>query len=200
MADDVTSLERYLAPLPRGIDAYPQCQAKGSIVRAYLMSKPLVPDGSEPAALRKTLEHPVLAASWVPEVHFLAIALLIRQRFFTSDAAFLHWVRELNAELFRSALYRVMMFVASTRMMTTGATRRWRQFHLGTDLEVTHGDGPSADLAFRFPSHLFLPLHVSLFSSAVEAALEAAGAKGCRTVSLSMPSAGVAKTRIEWLP
>ena len=127
-----------------------------------------------------------------------ADALLIRKRYFTDDAGFLAWVRELNAELFRSPLYKVMMFVASTRMMTGGAPRRWKQFHLGTELEAIHGDGPFADLVFRFPIHLFTTLHVQLFAAAVEAAMEAAGATGCRTTSVVMPTAGSARARLEW--
>ncbi len=138
----------------------------------------------------------MLAASWIPEVAFLSVALLVREQHFTDDDAFLQWVRELNSELFRAPLYRVLMLVATTRMMLSGASRRWKQFHLGTELTGEHGDR-SSELDFRFPLRLFSELHVRLFGEACCAAIEAAGGRGCRIADYSVRT-HVARVSLRW--
>jgi serine/threonine protein kinase len=179
-------LERYLADLPDGLAAHPDCQAKGSLVRAYLKSRPLPRSVGYPAGLADLIAVPPVASAWVPEVSFLSVALLVRASHFDTDDAFLAWVKDLNAQLFRGQVYRVLMLVNSTRLLAAGASLRWRQFHTGTSLVAQHGSDASMTLSFEYPERLFLPLHVRLFVSAIEAAVEAAAGSATRTASLDI--------------
>jgi hypothetical protein len=134
---------------------------------------------------------------WVPEVRFLTLALLVRERHFGSDETFLASVKALNAALFRGPVYRALMFVATTRALVAGAGMRWKQFHEGTTLTAEHGSGAFCDFTFRYQPNLFESLHVKLFLAAIEAALEASGAIRTETVGVEVAMTE-ARGRIVW--
>ena len=73
---------------------------------------------------------------------------------------------------------------------------RWRQFHTGSTVSAVHGDG-TLDFTFRYPPGLFTALHVRLFASAIEAAVEAAGAKEVRTTDVHLNERS-ADVRMVW--
>jgi hypothetical protein len=192
-----TSLaESYLRRLPRGLGSYPQCMAKGSLIAAYMNARPIEPS-SLPSDMRPIVESKPRDNVWVPEVRFLALALLVRERHFASDETFLAYVKALNAQLFRGPIYRALMFVATTRALTAGASMRWKQFHEGTMLTAEHGSGSFVDFTFKYQPNLFEPLHVKLFLAAIEAALEASGAIRTETVGVEVAQTE-ARGRIVW--
>jgi hypothetical protein len=186
----------YIKRLPRGLASYPGCAAKASLVNAYLTSKPLSL-ASVPSELHTLVQRPPRTNTWIPEAHFLAIALLVREQHFSTDEDFLSWVRDVNAQLFRGPIYRALMLVASTRTLAAGTPLRWRQFHQGTDLVADHGNGDWVDLLFCYEPNLFDALHVRLFLASLEAAITAVGESGCRTASVEVSSCE-ARARIEW--
>ncbi len=188
--------ESYMRRLPRGLNSYPQCMAKGSLVAAYMNARPIEPH-TLPEGLRPIVESKPRDNVWLPEVRFLALALLVRERHFNNDDTFLAMVKSLNAQLFRGPIYRALMFVASTRALVAGAGMRWKQFHEGTQLVATHGDGAFCDFSFKFQPNLFEPLHVKLFLAAIEAALEATGAIRTETVGVEVAPTE-ARGRIIW--
>lgn len=55
-------LERYLAGLPDGLGSYPQCQAKGSVLRSLLEGTALERAGL-PEPLRRRLDDPPIASA-----------------------------------------------------------------------------------------------------------------------------------------
>lgn len=193
---DPSSAATYVKRLPRGLDSYPGCAAKASLVNAYLASKPLSAT-SVPPALQALLDRPPRTNAWIPEVHFLTLALLIREQHFTSDEPFLAWVRDVNTNLFRGPIYRALMLVASTRMLAAGTPLRWRQFHQGTELTANHGEGSAVDLRFHYEPNLFGLLHVRLFLASLEAAITAVSGSASRTVAVEA-STCEARARIEW--
>jgi hypothetical protein len=186
----------YIRRLPRGLASYPGCAAKASLVNAYLVSKPLSP-ASVPSELQMLLQRPPRTNEWIPEVHFLTLALLIREQHFSTDAHFLSWVRDVNAQLFKGPIYRALMLVASTRTLAKGTPLRWRQFHQGTDLVADHGDGAWVDLLFCYEPNLFDALHVRLFLASLEAAITALGESGSHVTSVEV-STSEARARIAW--
>ncbi len=186
----------YMAKLPRGLVSYPGHTAKASLVNAYLASRPL-DASSVPAELQGMIERPPRANVWVPEAHFLVLALLIRAKHFKTDELFLAWVKDINAQLFRGPIYRPLMFVATTRVLVAGTALRWRQFHQASTLTAQHGEGRWVDVRFGYPPHLFETLHVRLFLASIEAALEAAASRTCRAAFLEVTRTE-ARARIEW--
>jgi hypothetical protein len=186
----------YVRRLPRGLASYPQCLAKGSLISAYMTARPIDP-ASLPDELRSVIESKPRDNVWVPEVRFLTLALLVRERHFLNDETFLASVKALNAQLFRGPIYRALMFVATTRALVAGAGMRWRQFHEGTSITAEHGSGTFCDFQFKYPPNLFEPLHVKIFLTAIEAALEATGAKRTETLGVEVAQTE-ARGRIVW--
>jgi hypothetical protein len=134
----------------------------------------------------------------VSEVEFLAVASATRDAHFDSDAAFCAWVKQLNMKLFKSPLYRVLFFVATPAMMVGGTTRRWGQFHRGTELHgVLDREAKSAEFTFKYPPNVMMPLHIKLFAAAIEAALECAGARAVKSGEVT-PVPGGSKIVCEW--
>jgi hypothetical protein len=127
----------------------------------------------------------------------LALTLIVRERRFVSDAAYLAYVRKRNSDLFRKPLYRAIMWVTSPRSLIAGAPRRWEQFHRGTSLEVTKDGRDFVDLVLHFPPRLFNELHARMFGAAFEAAFEAAGALDCVTEDVK-PGQTEAAFRVRW--
>ena len=191
------ALADYLAQLPSGLDSFAHCRAKGSLVREFLSARPLDPEGNYPEPLREMIARPPVSSSWIPEVMFLSMALAVRDAHFRDDESFLAAVKELNARMFRGQVYRTLMLVSSTRLLAHGAALRWRQFHTGTTVTARHGSDSSMDVTFACPTGLFTPLHLRLFASAIEAAVEAAGAARARTEYTRFKPQG-AEVRLVW--
>ena len=66
--------------MPGGLGAYPECQAKGALVR-NLLDSVAVPDVLPhlPAELRALAADPPVGSEWVPEVSFGALLLAISE-------------------------------------------------------------------------------------------------------------------------
>jgi hypothetical protein len=174
------TLARYLAKLPGGLSAHPSCQAKGSVLRMYLDAYPL--DASLPDAPEELLSLGNTAAgAWVSEVHNCAASTLIRDVYFTRDDDFYAWLKKASGALFRKPLYRLLMMVASPNLVISGADKRFTQFHRGTKLTIQQ-DGQSAEVRMEYPPYLYDAFVLRQFSSAFEAAAEAAGALNCSSV------------------
>ncbi|MFN9944924.1 MAG: hypothetical protein ACK56I_36200, partial [bacterium] len=68
-------LEQYLSALPRALDSFADCRAKGSLIRTSLQVRPLTRSAALPAPLASHVRSPPLASQWVPEVHYVALSL-----------------------------------------------------------------------------------------------------------------------------
>jgi hypothetical protein len=191
-------VDAYLRNLPKGLASFPECKAKATLVRTFA-DHHIAPSSSEklPDELVSLLVTPPLPASWVSEVQFMCVTLWARESRFSSDEAFLSWVRRLNAELFATPLYRMIMWVASPRLLLAGAARRWQQFHRGTRLTVPVQGPGFAEMVIGFPPGLFNELHIRIFGVAFEAGIEAAGGKHCATAAYHLGN-GEARVRVEW--
>ena len=70
------NVARYLTSLPNGLDSYPQCEVKGSVLRQLADSTPVpFPSQGLPPQLEALVETPPLPSDWIPEVHFNALML-----------------------------------------------------------------------------------------------------------------------------
>jgi hypothetical protein len=173
-------LEAYLAGLPGGLDAYPSCEVKGSILRS-MVSEPLFrPMEDLPEPLRKLVETPPLATQWVPEVHQLALMLASVDGHFVKaggEAAFLAWGDRSSAAMLKSPLYRVMFALAGPGLLLDNMPGRLKALRRGTRFELVERGPRSARMSFGFPQGLYVPLMLRARARSIRGALEMAGGK-----------------------
>ncbi len=191
-------LERYLAALPGGLDAFPSALAKGALVRNILEDEPLpelLPALPEP--LRRLAADPPVGSEWVPEAHFDALLLAVADVRGLTDAELLAWTRKKNLRLFSSPAYRILMMVTSPSQVIRFAGARWANWHRGSTLEL-HGiadDGVRVHL--RYPRGLFDGTLLRVYGEAFTAALETARAKQ-PVVTVVAEQPGLAQYEASW--
>jgi Protein of unknown function (DUF2378) len=176
------SATAYIASLPGGLSAHPQCLVKGSVVREFLATQFAAElRDSLPLVLRDYYEHRPVATSWVPEVHMHVFLHAAFDRIFAGpsrggEAAFLHWVLESNRALLNSPLYRVLFFVVSTERLFMGFDKRWSAFRRGSSLHVRAMAPKDVRLWLRYPPGLYTDLTAKVRCTAFRAAADCAGA------------------------
>lgn len=191
-------LERYLAQLPGGLDAYPAAQAKASLVRNALAGQSLAHAAPMlPPPLVKLVLEPPVESEWVPEVHFTALLHALADIRGMADAAVCAWARERNRALFRTPAYRILMTVASPAAMVRFAGRRWTAWHRGTELAVEGAADDGVRATLRFPDGLFDALAVRIYAEAFAAALEMANARSPE-VRIETEARGFARYVARW--
>jgi hypothetical protein len=173
--DRFPRMAAYLDALPKGIDSYPDAQAKGSIFRTLLTSRPLalagLPQTSLPEPIAALARELPLPNEWIPEVWLMCVSLGIADAYELEDEEYLSWVYETNRDLFRGA-YRLLMSLASPELLLRGATLRWMYFHRGTEL-LTEPAGPGqGNLILSFPHRLFAGLALRHFTAVFGAPLK----------------------------
>lgn len=187
----------YLGQLPAGLDSHPECQAKASGYRASLERLPLdgVAPGALPDGLMALVESPAARSEWVPEVRAMALGLALADHHDLSDAAFLRFVREVNAELLGSRTYRYLM-AGDRSALPRHAGVRWQAMHRG--VKLTGGRLGEHGWRFRmgFPAHLYNELLLQAFARTFEATLSLSEAHA--TVALSSFSDRWAHYEARW--
>jgi hypothetical protein len=165
-------LERWLAGLPRGLGAYPEALAKGSLARNVAEGQPAELAQRLPAPLGAYLTDPPLAGEWFPEAHLCGLILGIADLRRMSDTEVCAWARARNRALFQSPAYRILMAVVSPASLVRFAARRWENWHRGTRLEAEDLADGGARLTLRFPPGLLDGLVLRAYAQAFEVALE----------------------------
>ncbi len=200
MADLVTRdkyphAAEYVASLPAGLGSYPSARIKASLLRMLLADHLRAFDESAlPSELIELSRNPPPPTAWVEETKMVTLMLAVRDEVYSSDEEWVRWCKGNNASLFRSPLYRLLMYVATPEMALKGGAQRWSQFHQGTTLRTMRLEPRRYAILLGFPPRLFAPLYVKGLASAFEAAIEAAGAKGVRS---SPPEIEDARARVE---
>lgn len=190
--------EAYLSALPGGLDAHPECQAKGVLVRmlgseeAYASVIPSLPE-----RFRRMVEEPPMGSEWIPEVHFLALVYALADAAGQDDDALLAAVRARDRRMFESPAYRILMATGSPAALLRGAELRWGNWHRGSTLEVEGIADDGVRLSLRFPHALFDGIHLRVFGESFLAALDLAGASAPRAEILEA-GPGSARYRLAW--
>jgi hypothetical protein len=174
-------LAGYLERLPGGIDAYPECVVKGSMVRNAMADKPLGPEIDLPAPLRALVDHPPPVTDWVPEVHFNGLMLAIRDAYFDgAEKPFVDWVYDQNQKLMSTPLYKVLFFVMSPERLLIGLEKRWGSFRRGTEPKAIRHAAHDVEIVVRTPPNLHTRESVQGMAAALRATITCAGAKEVR--------------------
>jgi hypothetical protein len=171
-------LAAYLAALPGGLAAYPDCIAKGALVRAAVDHRTDLRGWAAwlPPELGRLLLDLPLAGEWIPEAHFVALFHAQADLLGLDEVAVLARSRERSRRLFESPAYRILMAVLSPVTLLRFSGRRWENFHRGTRLEVGGTSDDGVRVVLRFPPGLFDRLVLLAFGQAFAAALELSGA------------------------
>ncbi|HVY47175.1 MAG TPA: DUF2378 family protein [Minicystis sp.] len=190
------TVDAYLRSLPGGIDAYPECCTKASVLREALL-RPIPPDVDLPAELRALVARPPPVTAWIPEVHHNALMLALYDVHFGGLDAFLAWVLEGNRRLFARPLYRALFFVLSPERLFVGAELRWGTFRKGSTLRVEERGDKRAVLRVVAPARLHMAQSIRGLGMAFQAAAERAGAEDVH-VDVPFSSETDATYRIDW--
>jgi len=174
----LTSVDRYLASLPGGLEAYRECTHKGVPLGVWLRRSPIAGLAElVPSKVGDLLRAPGDLPPWVPEVHANVIYLAMREARFADDAAFLAHASECNRAVLDTPANRVLFWAASPRAILRGAEVRWRSLHLGTKIDVRFPSAVSADVELTFPPNLMPEIVLRGNAVAAAVALENAGAR-----------------------
>jgi hypothetical protein len=191
-------LEAYLASLAGGVAAYPECQAKGILVRM------LAADAAHgraavqlPPPLRRLLDDPPMGSEWIPEVHFLALVYGLADAAGQDDDAILAGIRERDRRTFEHASYRILMAAPSPASLLRGADQRWGTFHRGSTLDVEGIADDGVRLGLHFPRGLFDGLHLRIFGESFLAALDLSQAASPRA-EIVEAKPGYARYKVAW--
>ncbi len=170
-------VDRWLAGVPGGLDAYPEVQAKGSLVRSALEGQPKAELLARlPPPLRALVAEPPVGSEWVPEAHLDGLLLAIADVRGMTDDDLCAWTRARNRALFESPAYRILMAVMSPGALVRFAGGRWANWHRGTSLEIEGVADDGVRGTLTFPRGLFDALLLRVFAEAFVAALQLANA------------------------
>lgn len=186
----------WLAGLPLGLDSYPECQVKGSLLRRLVKSQSLQPHIQLlPPELVPWFDTPPLVSAWVPEVHLFAMLHALRDLVFDEPA--LHaFVSSGIARMISSPLYKIMFLVVTPTRLLYGIGRRWDQFHRGTTMTASDL-GDVIDVHVEHPPHLYSSTIRGLTAATFLTAVTAAGGRGYRVEAMhdeSTPTTAVFRT------
>ncbi len=191
-------LEAYLSSLPGGPSAYPECQAKGILVRTLASAEGhagLAPQLPDP--FRRLLQEPPIGSEWIPEVHYQGLIYALADVRGQPDDAILAGVRERDRRMFQSPTYRILMVGSSPATLLRAADLRWSNWHRGSTLEVEGIADDGVRAVVRFPRGLFDGLHLRVFAESFLAALDLCQARAAR-VEIVEAGAGFARYRAAW--
>lgn len=196
-AERFPTLAQYLARLPAGLDAFPECKIRGSLVQSMLQSKPIAdPHGALPDALVELIEHPPVATAWLPQVHGRAILRVIYDEHFRSEAAMARWAYDAQKRLFSGPLYRILFWGISPERLMKMAVNRYEHFHVGVSMTLLPGPRGGA-VMLRFPERMFEPFDHKATLEGFRAALELAGAREVHS-DVAQHGATEARLVIDW--
>ncbi len=191
-------LEAYLASLPGGLSAYPECQAKGILVRTLASDDVCAGVAPKlPQPFRRLLEEQPIGSEWIPEVHYQALHYAVADAAGQTDDAILAGVRPRQRRMFESPTYRMLMVGGSPAHLLRAADLRWANWHRGSTLEVEGIADDGVRLALRFPRGLFDGLQLRVFAESFLAALDLSQARAPR-VEIIEAGGGFARYRAAW--
>jgi hypothetical protein len=194
----LTRTEEYLSAVPGGLSAYPDCQAKGVLVRmlaseeAYARAAP-----SLPLPFRRMIEEPPMGSEWIPEVHYQALLYAVADATGQDDDTLLAGIRPRNRRMFESPAYRILMETSSPAALLRGAEVRWANWHRGSTLEVEGIADDGVRLALRFPRAVFDGFHLRAIAESFLAALDLTGAVS-PLAEIREAAPGLARYRVKW--
>lgn len=191
------SLAAYLDRLPQGLDSYPECQAKCSLllsaIEDFRLERAL---SSLPPELADLVQHPPPRVEWISQVQFRCVLRVIHDECFKSTADFLAWSYEAQRRMLGGPLYRILFSLIGPERLLKNVQSRWTHFHRNLPLQVQLGE-QHVDGSFRFPAHMYDRIDLEATLLGMRAALELSGAHGVTTSVVEVRET-LAHGRLTW--
>ncbi len=190
-------LARYLASLPRGLASYPECQAKGAVVRNWtddlseLHHRPLPPE------LLALLTEPPRLSAWYPEVHLWALLQAYADVRGLSDAGFVAWSRDLNTRLLQGPVYRFVAGMLSPSTVLNLSASAFKSFHRGLGFAVAPAEPDGLTVELTFPPRLLDAFCLRGLGTAFEVVLHL-GKASKATVDLQTTTETTGRFLVRW--
>lgn len=171
-------LRGYIEALPAGLASYEACTVKASVTRLFYegFGSPSL-DHTVPSAIKQLVEDPPPVSVFVSQVLSHATFLAMGDALGYSDEQMVARARELNASLMLGPMYRVLFAFVSPERLLRHVPTRWEAFHRGTSVTIDAVGPTSCKASMLMPAHCSNELLSSMHLTALEVALEAAGAK-----------------------
>ncbi|MBI5549224.1 MAG: hypothetical protein HY901_35515, partial [Deltaproteobacteria bacterium] len=146
-------MSAYLAGLPQGLQSYPACLVKGTVVRSFTAD--CVPleklEGlTLPAEVAAHLREPPLDCVWVPEVEMWATLLATRDLLDLDDGAWLVWFEPRSREALTNPVLRLVMNFSSPELLLPLSQAYWAMTHKGSKLTIVERASHALTLALEY--------------------------------------------------
>lgn len=182
MTTKFPSLTEYIDKLPNGLDSYPECEQKGSVLRALLSMWPELPTLAPdlPPVLGRLVTEPPPPNLWVPECHGMALWALSCDVVCNNEVAkYIEFSRKGNRALLSNPIYRIIFGVLGARLTVRAIATAWSTFHRGMNIEVELS-ARGGTFSLNYPSQLLSEPHAHGYSTAFVEALIIAGYSDAR--------------------
>ena len=164
--------DAYVASLPDGLDSYPDCVVKGSVVRVFGdRLEPEVLDNL-PAEVRELSRNPPQMNEWVPFAKVAGLAHGVRDQVFIGDDDGLRvWFAGGMESVLSSPMYRILLSLTSPVRIARTSERRWSAFNRGVTRKCLAVFENGARGEVRYPPYLIDELLAEAFVQSFERAL-----------------------------
>lgn len=159
----------YLGQLRGGLDGYPDCRAKASVIRKVYGYSGVTISGL-PAPLQAQLDEPAASTAWGAQTTVLANILAIVESRRLEGEAERRFIQSAATQLFASPMYKILMWAASPRLVLKSAHLRWSAFFRGSELRSEVDDG-EAQVVLSAPEGIFDEALAHVFTDVLYAAL-----------------------------
>ena len=165
-------LGEYIRRLPDGLDSYPECKSKGTLIRSALEGQPVhAMKPGLPPRVAEMIANPPGAGFWIPAVLSDAVFYAIVDNFYPSEESVLQWTRERTVRTAQSRLYRALTRLAGPVPLLKIASAVHGRFQKGTGLDVLGHSANSVSVRLHHPPYLHGGLNhlsnVALFEAMV---------------------------------
>jgi hypothetical protein len=173
LAERFPRLAAYVDSLPDGIDSFPECRAKASLVHFGTKRLPVnFPTKGLPERIERHLRDPRLVTDWISEVDYNAATLALWDGHGIDDDAACEAWYDVTHALRTSRVYRLLLEFVSPGRVVRGAPVIWQQFHRGTTLNVTDETAESTIFELVTPARLFPSIILRAYASVFQGAME----------------------------
>lgn len=193
------SMDVYVAALPNGLDSYPECQQKASILREFFdRSDANKLADALPAPLAALLRNPPPPSEWVSEVRATAIYMAGADLLW-SEAGFVDHAYKHNYALLDSTMYRILFRLVGAKRLLTQLGSNWTHFHRGSTLSLHAFDdlARTGSVEVTSPPRHVPAMLASGYATALRAAIEIAGCKGVESRA-EIVSDRVVRLHVRW--
>ena len=188
----------YLARLPEGLDAFPQCQMLAEGPLSFRAVYPQVFQRPDlPGAVKRLVQAPWKPNDWVPMVLAVTMNEMVRDHLRMGEAEYLAVAVKLALSFLDRPAYRGMCRVLSPHLLLMGFHWRWSHFHRGIPMYDGGGSKQRHTLRMEYPVGLLPSISIKYYGLLFKRLLMATGVAGAQ-VNTQQVGAGETTYEMVW--